>query len=159
MTRVIREENRVSGLVATSNISDTTPIVLWADPVTHRLLVNSVNVAVGVTPFRLLSANSTNGTNIKSSSGNLYGWSITNTNASIRYVKVYDKSTTPSVGTDTPILTIMIPGNANGTGNNIFISGGMAFTNGLGIGITTGAPDNDTGAVGANEVIVNMFYN
>lgn len=35
-----RDENRISTLMAVSNVDGITPVTLWADPVTHRLLVD-----------------------------------------------------------------------------------------------------------------------
>lgn len=35
-----KDANSVATLIAVSNADDTTPIRLWADPVTHRLLVD-----------------------------------------------------------------------------------------------------------------------
>ena len=34
-----RDENRITTLLGTSNADGITPVVLYADPVTHRLLV------------------------------------------------------------------------------------------------------------------------
>jgi len=62
------------------------------------------------------------------------------------------------VGTDTPVWTIAIPGNTAGAGAVIPIPDGLAFSTGIALAITTGAPDADTGAVAANEVIVNLGY-
>lgn len=48
MSSVPREENRVPGLVGTSNADPTIPVSIYADPVTHRLLV-SATVSSGAT--------------------------------------------------------------------------------------------------------------
>lgn len=85
----------------------------------------------------------------------LHGWFIHNKNAATIYVKVYNKATAPTVGTDTPALTIPIP---TGASANVEFLGGIEFTAGIGLGATTGVADNDTGAPGANDVIVNLFY-
>lgn len=37
-----RDANQVTTLIAVSNADGTTPVVLWADPTTHRLLVSAV---------------------------------------------------------------------------------------------------------------------
>ncbi len=107
---------------------------------------------------RVLSAASTNSTSVKASAGQVYGWYITNINASPRYVKLYNKASGPTVGTDTPVMTVLVPGNAAGAGTNVEYNNGIAFATGIGLGITTGVADNDTGAVAANEVVVNLFY-
>lgn len=115
-------------------------------------------VSGGLSIYRLLSAASTNGNNIKASAGQVYGWFISNTNAAARVVKLYNTAGTPTVGTDTPVMTLLIPGNTAGAGTNISFEMGIAFALGIGIGITTGVADNDVAAVAANEVIVNLFY-
>lgn len=104
---------------------------------------------------RTISAASTNGTNAKASPGVMTGYYLSNTNAAPRYVKIYDKASAPTVGTDTPKLTLMIPG---GAAANIEFQHPIRFANGIGYGTTTGASDGDTGIVAASEVIVNLYY-
>lgn len=41
MSSVPREENRIPGLVGESNAADRAPVTIYADPATHRLLVNA----------------------------------------------------------------------------------------------------------------------
>jgi hypothetical protein len=94
------------------------------------------------------------GQNIKSTPGEVAGWYISNTNAAVRYVKLYDKATAPTNG-DTPKLTIGIPANSAA---NVMAPAGIDFTLGIGIRATTGVADNDTGAPTANDVVVNLFY-
>jgi len=85
----------------------------------------------------------------------LFGYYISNQNAAVIYVKFYNKATAATVGTDTPVLTLAIP--AASAANQEFL-GGIPFSLGIGIGATTGPTDADTGAPGANEVIVNALY-
>ncbi len=112
----------------------------------------------GLSISRTLSANNTTALTAKGSAGQLYGFVITNTNASARFVKFYN-ATSASVGTTTPVITLVIPGNANGAGMVAaeWVSG-IAFSTGIQYGITTGVADNDTGSPAANEVVVNAFY-
>lgn len=70
----------------------------------------------GYTSFPLVSLASTNATVVKASAGQVYGWALGNTNASPRYLKLYNKASAPTVGTDTPTQTIIIPGNTGGAG-------------------------------------------
>jgi hypothetical protein len=114
----------------------------------------------GATPYKLNSAASTNATSVKASAGNIYGIQVYNTNASARYLKLYNKSSAPTVGSDTPVKVITIPGSTTGAGSNITLPNiGVSFGNGIAFAITTGAADSDTGAVAANEIIVNIDYN
>lgn len=41
MANAYRDSNNVPTLLAVSNVDGQTPVRLWADPVTHRLLVDS----------------------------------------------------------------------------------------------------------------------
>lgn len=106
---------------------------------------------------RLISANSTNSTLVSAYPCYLTGLCLIDINASPAWLKLYNKATAPTVGTDTPVMTIEIPG--NGVIENItFPDGGIYFDTGLGFGITTALADNSTSAVAANEVVINLFY-
>lgn len=95
------------------------------------------------------------GINIKSSAGQIYGWFLFNHAPSIRYVKLYNKASSPWVGHDRPFMTIPLPG---GGGANVNFTSGITFAHGIGIGATTGVSDTNSGAPAANDVIVNIVY-
>jgi hypothetical protein len=117
----------------------------------------TTTISSATTIFRILSAATTNATSIKASTGVLYGWSIQNTNASQRYVKLYNKASAPTVGTDTPVMTLLIPGASAGAGNNL---AGIAinFSTGIALATTVNPADSDTTAVALDDLIVNLFY-
>lgn len=136
---------------------------------TQRVVIASDQAAIpisqaalatgGYTPDKLIGTNSTNATVIKSSAGTLGSLIVMNLNAAARYVKVYDKATAPAVGTDVPKQTYLIPGGTAGSGVCIPLPDkGLAFANGISFATTTGIADSDTGAVAANEIIVNYGY-
>ena len=102
------------------------------------------------------SAAGTNATSVKNAAGNLYSITASNINAAVRYVKLYNKASAPTVGTDVPVITIPIP--AGGTVNIPFGTQGYRFATGIALAITTGAADSDTGAVAANEVKILTSY-
>ncbi len=113
----------------------------------------------GATPYKLISAATTNATSVKGSAGTLYSITASNINAAVRYLKIYDKASSPTVGTDVPKLVFAIPGATTGGGTNIPIGlPGVEFTLGIGIAMTTGAADADTGAVALSEIICNLIY-
>lgn len=114
----------------------------------------TINSWPQTTAYRNLNVNAT-GVSVKGSAGKVLGWAMYNAAGSTRFVKVYDKATAPTVGTDTPILTIPI---TTGQTNNQVGSLNIPFTLGIGLGATTGVADNDTGNPASNEVIVNLFY-
>ncbi len=114
--------------------------------------------AGGCTPFKRISTADTNGANVKASAGQVYAILVSSINAAVRYLKLYDKATAPTVGTDVPVLTFPIPGAVTGVVVPITIPPGTVFASGIGIGLTTGVADADTGAVAAGEHVVNLWY-
>lgn len=114
----------------------------------------------GAKPYHYIAAGAANqdSQNIKAAAGTLYAITAYCPQVAIRYLKLYDKATAPT-SADTPIFTHMIPGNTNGAGTNPSLpSFGVALLNGLGIRITTGPTDGDTGTVAANDVVVDITY-
>lgn len=111
----------------------------------------------GSTPYHLpSSAASANATNIKTSAGTLNGIYAKNTNASARYLHLYDKATAPTPGTDTPVATFDIP--ASGT-LAYEPPGGIAFQLGIGFALGTAETDSDATAVGAGDIkALNLLY-
>lgn len=105
--------------------------------------------------YRVVAANSDNAALILTGVRKVWGWELANTNASARYVKLYDKATAPTVGTDVPKMTLTVPGAGFRAAEKCI---GIPFDLGLGIGIVTGAADNSTTAVAAGEVIAHIFY-
>lgn len=106
---------------------------------------------------RLLSAaNTTNPTIVKATEGRLYKIRGLNAAAAVRYIKLYDKATAPAE-TDTPKLTLAIA--ASGVFDIDFGLIGVSFENGIGYRLTTGAADNDTGALTAADILgLNVLY-
>lgn len=121
--------------------------------------LTSADLGTGATPSVTISAASTNATSVKGSAGRVLGAFVSNINAAARYLKLYNKATAPTVGTDTPVAVFLIPGNTEGRGFVLPISNpGIAFGTGIGFALTTGVANSDTGAVAANELVVNLFY-
>lgn len=85
----------------------------------------------------------------------LCGYALTNTTASARHVKFYDKASAPSVGTDVPKRTVSLAAN---TTQEIDFVRGKLFSLGLWVSVTTGVADTDTGAPSANDVLVTIDY-
>lgn len=137
------EDETTRGQRATVNASKG----LAVTPVPHT--------AGGLTISTLLSAATTNATSVKASAGQVFGWFLSNSNAAARYFKLYNKASAPTVGTDVPVMTIYLPA---GAAANVEFSHGIAFATGIAFAITTGATTADTGAVAANEIIVNLLY-
>ena len=130
--------------------SNTTAISGQHTP--YRIAIPAAD-APGLDVYRALDAGTT-GAVAKASAGALYGGYFFNAGASIRYLKVYNKATAPT-SSDTPVLTIPLP---IGGGAIAFGGIGIEFSAGISVRATTGVADNDTGAPGSNEVIINLFY-
>lgn len=112
--------------------------------------------STGWTRTRLVCAATNNATNVKASAGNLLRVVILNTAAATRYVKFYDAATAPTVGTDTPVLTLKCA-----AGEQVEYTWDLVpwtFTTGIGFGIVTGAADTDNTAAAAGDVILNYVW-
>jgi hypothetical protein len=97
----------------------------------------------------------TTGVVAKSRPGVVKGWQATNVGAAARFIKLYDRSVAPTIGTHTPLMTIAIP---SGTATIGDFGYGIWFSSGISVGATTGLADTDTGAPTAGDVILNLFY-
>ena len=107
---------------------------------------------------KLTAAATTNATSVKTTVGKILGGRVTNLAAAVRYLKFYNKASAPTVGTDTPILTIPIEATSSIYLADIIGFLGMSFTTGIAYALTTGIADGDTGALTAGDVQVNLLY-
>jgi hypothetical protein len=86
----------------------------------------------------------------------LYSVNGQNARAGVVYIKLYNKATAPTVGTDVPVLTFAC---AASSPFSFQIPNGFLFTVGLGYGMTTGAADNSTAALTAADVLgLNVMF-
>jgi len=112
----------------------------------------------GASLHRLISAATTNATSVKASAGTVYGVFAINMNTAVRYLKFYNKASAPTVGTDTPVLTLPIPADTTGAGFFLSLTQGIAFSTGVALALTSGYADSDTAVVAAGEIFVHTFY-
>jgi hypothetical protein len=109
------------------------------------------------TPYILNSLATTNGALILTGSSGLQAFYATNIGATVAFVKLYNKATAPTVGTDVPVMIIPVPAAVAGVPGSVQITpgfNGYRFALGLGIAITGAAADADTTAVAAGQVKV-----
>jgi hypothetical protein len=126
--------------------------------VNRQLLVASQGTTTGGwTPFQLISAATTNATSLKASAGTIGSIICGNTGA-VAFLKLYNKASAPTVGTDTPLHTICIPGNSAGAGFSYPIPAGLSFSTGLAFAVTGAMAVADTTAVALNQVCVSIGY-
>lgn len=101
----------------------------------------------------LAAANSTNATSVKASAGDLF--KIRLSAAAAVFLKLYNKASAPTVGTDTPVMTIALTVGMN----EINFDEGHYFSTGIAYALTGAAADADTTAVAANDVTcLNLTY-
>lgn len=96
------------------------------------------------------SGASTNATSVTAVPGLLFSLLASNQSGSTRFVKLYDKATAPTVGTDVPMLTI--PVGASAYVSISLGSYGISFPNGIAYAITGAVADSDTTAIGAGDI-------
>lgn len=109
----------------------------------------------GLLTARVNAAATTNATLVKGSAGQVYGWSLSNASAAAKYVRLFNKATAPTVGTDTPAITIALAAGATVT---FSAAAGVAYSLGIGYDITGANGDADATAVAANDVTGAIFY-
>ncbi len=121
--------------------------------------LSGARISGGTTIFRSIDLDEGALEVVKASAGQIYWMHVMNLASATRFVKIYN-ATSGTYGTGTPVLTFPIAtqGDSNGAGFTLSIPNGIAFATGISIGAGTGVADNDTGAPGANEVIVNIGY-
>lgn len=113
----------------------------------------------GATAFKRVSTADTNAAVIKGSAGQLCLASASNVNAAVRYLKLYNKATAPTVGTDVPVFTIAIPGATTGGLSPTFQPAVcVEFATGISMALTTEATDAGSTGVAASEIVVNVGY-
>lgn len=133
--------------VQPGNTANTTPWIVTDSPATSG----------GLSKFHLVSAATTNATNIKASAGQVYSITAFNLNASPRYVKFHNTAGTPTAGTAVTD-SFLIPGNTAGAGMVINIDKGIVFSTGIAITTVTEMADSGTTAIAANELLINIYY-
>lgn len=108
----------------------------------------------GLSTFHLVSAASTNATNIKASAGQVYAWYIYNSNASARKVAFHNTAGTPTAGVSI-FMALVIPALSAA---NVELGNGIAFSTGISITTVTGLADTDATAVALNDISLNIYY-
>ena len=109
----------------------------------------------GDSVYKLVSAATTNASNIVTGQHKVTGWYIYNSNASARKVNLYNLNVSPTVGTSTIAVAIVVPGLA---ATNVSFPNGIDFSTGISISTVTELTDAGTTAVGLNDLIINLFY-
>lgn len=142
--------------IPAAQVTATQPV---SGTVTATVTAGTVNPVVPATPYFLNSAATTNGALVITGTSNVSSFYATNEGASTAYIKLYNKATAPTVGTDVPEMIIPVPaavGGVPGVANPNIGFHGLRFALGLGVAITRNAVHTDTTAIGAAEVKVKI---
>ena len=109
-------------------------------------------------PVTYDSAASTNSTLVMAGTGHKIESIVAmNTTVAVYWLKLYDKATAPTCGTDTPVQKYAIPFGATnaGAGFVIPIPDGMQFFNGIGFCLTANQANSDTNNA-ATGIVLNF---
>lgn len=110
----------------------------------------------GLTKTKTICAASTNPVSIKGSAGKIYTLEVTNADTVGYFVKLYNKATAPTVGTDVPVAVYFAP---PGSGFVLEKVIGSYFSTGIALGTSLLGTDADTTVVTtANKVIINTEW-
>lgn len=103
------------------------------------------------------AAATTNATSVKVSAGRVYKIQGYNAAAAVRYLKLYNKASAPTVGADTPVVTLALKASDMFDLDLGVI--GQYFATGIAYALTTGAADSDTGALTSADIVgLNLWY-
>jgi len=154
----------IAASVAVTGPLTDTQLRATAVPVSGTVTANAgtgtMNVTVvsgatgGDSTFHLVSAATTNATNIKASAGKVTGWYVYNSNASARKVAFHNTAGTPTAGASIH-SSIVIPGLAAA---NVSFPDGIDFGTGIAITTVTDLTDAGNTAVALNDLIINIYY-
>jgi len=152
--------------VQTGGIHETTPTVIETGDVAanhydvnqnlYAALMPTINAGL-MAPYSYIS-DATDLVSVTDGPTTLYGISCTSTDATVIYIKFYNKASAPDPSGETPVLRFAVPSAATGGGFVWNVPQGIYFATGLGFALMTGAADADETAVTANEVMVNLIY-
>lgn len=123
--------------------------------VTFSVDGHGASVEAAYSQYEVVAAATNNAASIKATPGKVHGWYCYNASAAARYVKLYNKASAPSPGSDTPKWVIALPA---GAAANVLDARGLDFPTGIGIAIVQGIANNDNTAVAASDVVASIAY-
>jgi hypothetical protein len=86
---------------------------------------------------------------------NVAGCVALNAAAAARFIRLFDKASAPTMGTDQAKLVIPIEA---GKSIRLLFPRPPYFQNGLWVSVTTGIADNDNTAPAATDILLNILY-
>lgn len=112
----------------------------------------------GATTFAAANAvSSCMATNVKATSGMLYGYSVSNSNTAGVWLRLFASAAAPTCGSGTPVKRVYVPASSTVA---LSTDVGWVLSSGIGFDVTTGSgADTDTTVVAtASTVLVNLDY-
>jgi hypothetical protein len=138
-----------------ATMANSAPVVIASDQSAVKVTPGVSATANGATPSRINAAASTNATSLKASAGQIYSIDVYNPAAYTVFLKLYNKASAPTVGTDTPVMTIPV---AAGGGYSKTWPMGFPFSTGIAYAITKLQADSDTTVVVAGDLTGNAIW-
>ena len=129
---------------------------LWAS----NMAASNGGCTIGTTTS-IIGGASVNETQVKATAGQIYSISAFSLDATPVYLKLYNDTAANIDETDTPVYRLMIPAATTaslGSGLVFNFGVGLEFTTAITFRVTTGIADNSTGALTADEVLINVCY-
>ena len=140
-----------NGLTINGTVNQGTPNTLanaWPvqvmNGITDTSSITGGSAAFTSTPMRL-----------KATAGTITGWALGNNGLTNSWVKVFDTSSAPSVGSTVPTLRVFVPSYG---GNNINIDG-ACFNSGIWVACVQNAIDSDSTDVTGHLTAGQVFFN
>lgn len=128
----------------------------------QKTLANSAPVSLASDTFAasnfsntIVSAIGTNTTSLRTFPTRFLGMNAGNTTATPKYIKVFDYNTVPVLGTNVPVMNIMIPAMGAVTIERKWL---INMGTGFSIAITGGSALLDSTPVAAGDVVLNISY-
>jgi hypothetical protein len=112
-------------------------------------------VLLGYSSVTVQAAASTNAANLKATAGMVYEVSAANQAAYDVFIRLYNKATAPTVGTDVAVRTIRVPAGQTVT---VPFPSGAYFSAGVGYATTKLIAYNDATALVANDCVFTIQY-
>lgn len=136
--------------IISSEVPSTQTVSVSGTPNVNLSTTNAPTVAT------LNSAATTNATSVKATAGRLWTIAWSNQNAAARFLKLYNKASAPTVGTDIPVMVIPMAANSFNVAD--FNTFGAQFGTGIACAITGAIGDADTTAVTAGDTKLFINY-
>jgi hypothetical protein len=134
-------------------MSASVPVAIASDQ-TAISVTTSPGTSGGYSISHLVAAGTTNATVAKASAGQVFQINVFNAAATPRYLKFHNTASTPTAGASV-VYTVAIQA---GLSRDITFPHGLAFSTGIAFTTVTGIADNNSSAVTASDLVIDIAY-